>query len=121
MPGYRKNARAYLRYFQVFVLPSLTEGLPITLLEAMQEGVPVVATRAGGIPHVIENGRSGVLVDSHDARALSEGILRMLCDEHNADRMRRQAEDIVKQNFTSAAMARQYADVYKAVSDRCLN
>jgi glycosyltransferase involved in cell wall biosynthesis len=100
--------------FKVFVLPSLTEGLPITMLEAMQEGVTVVATRVGGMARVLEDGKTGMLVSPGDDAALAEGIRQVLTDAEFAGSMRLAAEKIVADHYTSAAMAKQYSDVYTA-------
>jgi len=121
LPGYRKNARTYMPFFKVFVLPSLTEGLPITLLEAMQEGVPVVATRVGGMARVLDDGKTGMLVPPGDDAALAEGIRQVLTDAEFAGRMRLAAAKIVADHYTSAAMAKQYSEVYQAVLSDCLN
>ena len=75
LPGYRKDAKRYLGLFDVFVLSSLTEGLPITLLEAMQERVPIIATKVGGIPDVLEQGKAGLLIQPGKSRELYSAIL----------------------------------------------
>ena len=69
-----------LNAMDAFVLPSLSEGLSNTLLEAMASGLPVVATRVGGNPEVVEEGRSGVLFPPRDADALSTLLLRLAGD-----------------------------------------
>ncbi len=68
------NAASYLKAFDVFVLPSLKEGLPYTLLEAGLAGLPVVATKAGGIPEIIRNEREGLLIEIADVNDLAEKI-----------------------------------------------
>ena len=62
------------------VLPSFTEGFPQVILEAMARGVPVVATRVGGVPRVVEDGRNGLLVPPGDARALGEALVRIVSE-----------------------------------------
>ncbi len=69
------------RSHDVFVLPSLSEGTPRTLVEARAFGCPVVATRAGGIPSSVEHGKNGLLVEPNDSRGLAAAIDRILSDE----------------------------------------
>ncbi len=78
--GFRSDAIRLASAFDVFALASLHEGLPIALVEAMALGKPSVATRVGGIPEVIEDGRHGFLVAPADPDALSDRILRLLSD-----------------------------------------
>lgn len=112
LPGYVPNAAAHVPLFDVFVLPSRTEGLPITLLEAMAAGVPIVASSVGGVPRVLEDGRSGLLVGP-DADALGDAIQECLRDREGARRRARIAEAAVSERFTSAAMARRYLELYR--------
>jgi glycosyltransferase involved in cell wall biosynthesis len=71
----------FYRSHDVFVMPSLTEGTPRTLVEARAFGCPVVATRAGGIPTSVEDGKDGLLVEPRDAGALAGAIERVLTDQ----------------------------------------
>jgi glycosyltransferase involved in cell wall biosynthesis len=66
------NAAKYLKAFDVFVLPSEKEGLPYTIIEAMAAGLPIVASRVGGIPEMIKDGVNGFLINPHDPEALAE-------------------------------------------------
>jgi len=79
--GHRDDIYDVLRAFDLFVLTSDHEGLPIVLLEALHLRVPVVARRVGGIPEVVRHGVSGLLVDSPDPRALAEACIKLLRDE----------------------------------------
>ena len=72
--GHVENAASYLAAFDVFVLPSRSEGLPYVLLEAGIAGVPVIATQVGGIPEIIEDGMTGILVPYGDRNALTEAL-----------------------------------------------
>jgi glycosyltransferase involved in cell wall biosynthesis len=80
---------------QVFVLPSLSEGIPKVILEAMAKGVPVVATDVGGIPAVVRHEDNGLLVPPHDARALAAAIESVLLETGLADRLRKQGYQFV--------------------------
>jgi glycosyltransferase involved in cell wall biosynthesis len=72
--GFKENAFAYLPAYDIFVLPSLKEGLPYALLEAGQAGLPTVASRVGGIPDIIEDGKMGILVDPKNPRELARAL-----------------------------------------------
>jgi glycosyltransferase involved in cell wall biosynthesis len=78
--GARGDARAICARLDVFSIGSRSEGLPIALLEAMALARPIVATRAGGIPEAIEDGRSGVLVPPDDPMAIAEGVIGLMVD-----------------------------------------
>jgi len=75
--GEQPDAARLLPALDVFALSSVKEGLPLTLLEAMAAGVPVVATAVGGVPEAVENGRTGLLVPPRDPEALAEAMLRL--------------------------------------------
>ena len=70
LPGFVANAAATFSCFDFLVMPSLTEGLPITLLEAMRGQLPVIASKVGGIPNVLENGAGGILVEPGDVERI---------------------------------------------------
>src|SRR4029079_6539900 len=76
--GERNDIPALLNEIDLSVLPSLSEGLSNSLLEAMAAGVPVIATNVGGNPEVVQDGRSGLLVPSRDANALAQAMIRIL-------------------------------------------
>lgn len=85
--GFQRDVAEHLRRLDVFVLSSLHEGVPISLLEAMAMGIPVVCTRVGGIPEVIVDDQNGLLVDSDDARALSIALRKIATDRTLAQRL----------------------------------
>lgn len=86
LAGYLDNAAEYLKSFNVFVLPSLKEGLPYAILEAGSASLPVVATTVGGIPEIIEDMKSGVLVQPKNIRELAHAMSFMI--EHPDERRR---------------------------------
>jgi len=87
LTGFRPDALGLMKSLDLFVMSSVTEGLGSAVLEAMTCGVPIVGTRAGGIPEAIVDGTSGVLVPPHDDGALAEAILRVLKDRDLAARL----------------------------------
>ncbi|MDY6838672.1 MAG: glycosyltransferase [Thermodesulfobacteriota bacterium] len=115
MPGYLKDARNYIPTFTVFVIPSLTEGFPITLLEAMQAKVPVVATKVGGIPMVLRNGNAGILVAPRSVKDLVNAI--ELCSSHKGSlkKMISYAYSLSTTQYSAEKMASDYLTIYENV------
>lgn len=84
LAGYLDHASEYLKAFSVFTLPSLKEGLPYAILEAGCAGLPVVATTVGGIPEIVEDMKSGILIQPKNSRELSHALSFMI--EHPEER-----------------------------------
>ncbi|MEW6387894.1 MAG: glycosyltransferase family 4 protein [Thermodesulfobacteriota bacterium] len=101
----------------IFVGPSQNEeGLGIVFLEASASGLPIIATRKGGIPEVVQEGLNGLLLDNYDdARELGEKILRLLQDRELAQRLGQQGRDWVCQNFSWKRIAARQEEVYDEV------
>ena len=99
----------------VFVLPSLNEGLPMTVLEAMAAGRPVVASNVGAIPTVVRNGETGLLVEPRDVAGLKAALDLLLSDQALSSRLASSGHEWVRQHFTSDAMAANYLRMYENV------
>lgn len=112
--GFRPDVTDLLATFDIFVLPSVSEGLPLSLLEAMAMAKPVVASAVGGIPEVVLPGRTGLLVPPADPRALAEAILSLLDNAPLAKQIGQQARDHVAGHFTLARMLERYQTLYRA-------
>ena len=82
---------AALKGGDVFVLPSLSEGLPSVIPEAMSQGLPIIASRVGGIPDILQNGEAGILVPPGDSAALADAICRLLIDQSLRKRLIRRS------------------------------
>lgn len=110
--GFRNDIDDLLQLADVFVLPSLDEGMPMSLLEAVSRRVPVVATAVGDIPLVIEHERSGLIVSRGDAAGLAAAIRRILLDPPHAAMMAEKALEVVRRGYSSEAMFAKYAQIY---------
>lgn len=113
--GKREDTPLIYSALDVFVLPSLKEAFPMVILEAMACGVPIVATRVGDIPRIIENNVSGLLVEIKDAVALSQAIRDFLLHTDKADQLARTAHKVVQDSYSSIFMANKYKAVYTQV------
>jgi glycosyltransferase involved in cell wall biosynthesis len=99
----------------VFVLPSLNEGLPMTILEAMAASKPVIATRVGAIPSVIRDGETGLLVDTGDTYGLRNAVARLLSAPDLCHRIGAAGHAWVSRHYTSEIMALKYRQMYDEV------
>ena len=111
--GFRSDVRALLSLFDVFVLPSLSEGLSMALLEAMAAGKPVVATKVGGNSELVIDGDTGFLIDAESPESISNRVVQVLRDKaraaHMGDRGRRRVHD----KFSFRAMVDRYQSYYE--------
>lgn len=113
--GHQERVVDYLSAMDVFVLPSLSEGIPMALLEAMAVGCPVVATRVGGIPEVIENDVNGLLVDPADALSLANAVRELLEDRSKALSFGDKGRARIEQEFSASLMAARMLGMYRSV------
>lgn len=115
MPGDRKDIPELLRSMDLFVLPSLAEGISNTILEAMASGLPVVATQTGGTPELIEPGDNGFLVTVGDSVALAERLGYLVDNQDELARMGRAGRERVERYFNWDTTVESYLSVYDDV------
>ncbi len=96
----------------VMVLPSYAEGLPMSLLEAIGEGLPVVSTRVGGIPEAIEDGRNGFLIEPGDVEALADRLRMLLTSPELVERMGRESLEIAREKFSTERIGQELQELY---------
>ncbi len=113
LPGFRPDVLSLLKAFDVFVMPSLTEGLGTSILDAMACTKAVVASAVGGIPEVVEPETTGLLVPPRDASALGAAIVRLLRDPALCQRLAAGGRARVERQFTADRMVQETLDVYR--------
>jgi glycosyltransferase involved in cell wall biosynthesis len=110
--GYRSDVPELLDIMDVFVLPSLSECLPLCLLEAMAAGVPIISSDVGGIPEIIVDGENGYLVKPGQPSLIAEKILLLLESEEKRRRIGRLGLEVVRKRFSMGKMIRRYEELY---------
>ena len=116
LPGFRTDVLGCIKGFDLFVLSSVTEGLGTSLLDAMACARPIVATRAGGIPEVVDDRVTGLLVEPRQDEALAGAIVELLSDTELRRRMGEAGLARVSQRFTLERMVAGTAAVYSRVA-----
>jgi sugar transferase (PEP-CTERM/EpsH1 system associated) len=111
--GFRSDIVELLRLFSVYVLSSHTEGLSISLLEAMSTRRPVVATEVGGNPEIVNDGINGLLVRENDVDHLAESLIKTLSDNIFSERLSKAARETVVELFSLKTMADHYQRLYQ--------
>ena len=111
--GWRNDIPEILAASDLLVLPSLNEGLPRTILEGMASGKPVVATNIAGIPELVIDGETGILVPPRDSKALAQAIKVILSDKDKATQMGENGRN--EQYFTIDKMVSDFEDVLERV------
>ncbi len=112
LTGFIPDASECLKAFNLFVLPSVKEGQPWVILEAMAAGVPIVATNIAGIPEMIENEKSGLLVEPADSEALSLAIEKMLTHPSLTQECAQNALIILQEKFNLEIMAKKNESLF---------
>ena len=111
--GHREDTEQLLQAMDIFVLPSLSEGIPMALLEAMTSSLPVIVSRVGGIPEMVEDEISGLLVNPGDPENLARMCRRVMENHELAERLGRAARERAGTEFSSAIMAQKVAHLYR--------
>jgi glycosyltransferase involved in cell wall biosynthesis len=114
--GERPGAARLLPAFDLILHPSRHEALPRVLIEALQAGVPPVAYAVGGVPEVIEDARTGVLVTPGDARALAAAVTALASNPLRRSRLGRAGPERARERFSIEAMGRALVRIYSDLS-----
>jgi len=117
LTGFRSDVANLLNCSDVVVLSSETESAPLTLLEGMSSGLPVIATRVGGIPEIVDDGVNGFLVQSKNPEAIAERILDLNADPELRRRLGAAARARVLERYTAEKVVGQYTEIYESVTD----
>ncbi len=112
LPGERSDIPALMRGLHCFVLPSLSEGLSYTILEAMASGLPVIATTVGGNSELVQQGQTGELVPANDPRTLGRAVAWLANASGAAESMGKAGQSFVTNFFSQHAMVQSYKNLY---------
>jgi sucrose-phosphate synthase len=117
---YDKEYPGVLRYAAknrwVYVNPALHDTRGIAVLEAMASGLPVVTTSTGSTSHLVDNGNYGVMVDTADSRSIANGLLSILTDENEWDRISKKAYEFVNKNYSWSVITAKFDKIFKEVT-----
>lgn len=112
---WRDDVASLMAASDLFVLPSTRESFGLVILEALALGVPVIATRVGGVPEIIRPGESGILVEARDAEALAKAMTWALTNRRQVGQLARQGQAMVRQRFSVETMVKATNRVYHEV------
>jgi glycosyltransferase involved in cell wall biosynthesis len=111
--GFVENVGDYLAAFDIFILPSRREGIGSILFDAMEQGLPIVATRVGGVPEIVHHEENGLLIEPERPDQLRDAVLRLSADRDLRARMGASGRQIASQ-YTIRVMAQKYLDLYES-------
>lgn len=115
--GLKRDMVQMYSVMDIFVLASTTrEAFGMALIEAMAMGIPVIGTKVGGIPEIIENGKNGILIQSGDSMALAEGIIQYIQDKDFAKKISIEGRKTVEEKFTDKKMANGFEELFKELN-----
>ncbi|MBA4395707.1 MAG: hypothetical protein C0407_19310, partial [Desulfobacca sp.] len=118
MTGHRNDIPEIIALSEIGVISSQAEGVPQFLLQAMAMAKPMVATRVGGIPDLLEDGVNGLLIPPEDPEALAGAVLKLLDDQPFGRHLGVEAEGLIEKKYTAQQMAEQIIQVYWSVYSR---
>lgn len=111
--GFRRNVYDYIAHCDALLMPSLHEGLPYTLLEAMALGIPIIASKVGGLAEVLQDGDTALLVQSGDAEVLAQAIARLHKEPRLRCKLGEHARRCQQMHYSLQAMTRRYLSIYQ--------
>lgn len=114
--GFRSDIVELLRGADVFILTSRYEGISVALLEAMRAGLPVIATRVGGVPETVRDGKTGLLVGQDDLQGLVQAMRTLVQSGELRREMGRRGRDFLIEEFSLAVMNSRYTNIYAAAA-----
>lgn len=117
-PGFVRDVPDFLACLDIFVIPSIAEGLSITTIEAMAAGLPVIASRVGGLPELVDEGVTGYLVEPRNPSVLAQAILQMMSEPEKARTMGENGRALACRNFSTETMIRNTCKVYESVNSK---
>jgi glycosyltransferase involved in cell wall biosynthesis len=116
LPGHIREVAPYYRAADVLAISSLSEGSPNVLLEAMAAGLPVVATAVGGIPEIVTDEETALLVPPRDHLRLAHAIERLLCDRSLAEGISGRAQEVIRNHYSPRMRAQVLAELYERLA-----
>lgn len=116
--GHVTDIRDRLLDLDIFVLSARAENMPIAILEAMACAVPVITTRVGGIPEVVKDDETGILVEPDDCAGLAQAITRLISDEPERQRLARRGAERIADHFSAGEVARRMVSLYEGLTGR---
>lgn len=118
LPGSLLHTSSLISAFDLFVLPSLREGLPLSLLEAMTAGLPCIATPVGSVGEVIEDGVTGRLVSPGDPQGIADAILKLLASPGERAQLAARARELALRDYSASRMVAAYERLYEDLAAR---
>ncbi|NMC57043.1 MAG: glycosyltransferase family 4 protein, partial [Eubacteriaceae bacterium] len=115
-PKYNQEKNEYLKKASVLVYPTLNDAFPLVLIEAMQFGIPVIATREGAIPEIVDDGVTGFLVDKHSPDQIAEKLKILLDDDVLRNNMGKSARKKYLEKYTIEVFEKNLIDVFQKIS-----
>ena len=113
--GFRKDMPDIYSAMDISILPSLNEGMPMVLLEAMASGKSVIATDVGDVGKVIEHRKNGILIQKKNANEISDALSYILTNEEEAKQMSIRAQKKIQDHYSSEGMAKKYIETYRKI------
>jgi glycosyltransferase involved in cell wall biosynthesis len=115
MLGDRNDVEILLRKMNIFILPSLYEGFPISIIEAMSSKLPVIATNVDGIPEIIENGKTGILITPKNSTSIENAIISLIQNEELRKQLGDNGRKFVKNRFSKNLMVESHEKLFKDI------
>jgi glycosyltransferase involved in cell wall biosynthesis len=113
--GFQYDIKTFYGLIDILIMPSLSEGMPMTLMEAMAMGVPAIASRVGGIPDIIDDGKNGILVNPCDSKAIAEAAHLLLSNNTLYSHISSNARLTIESQFSADRMANLYEEEYRSL------